>query len=87
MRQSLKTPFDRNVITHFEAFGKNNFNFFIFLFSSKVGRNAPLTITIFKETVMDYGFNRLGLDSNGEFLHPVCFTEGPANPNNSRLLL
>jgi len=56
VRQSLKTPFDRNVITHFEAF----------------------------ETVMDYGFSRLGLDSNGEFLHPVCFTEGPANPNNSR---
>ena len=27
VRQSIKTPFDRNVITHFEAFGKYLFMF------------------------------------------------------------
>lgn len=55
-RFSLKTPFDRNIVTQFET----------------------------QETLLDYGFKHMGLDSEGSVKHPILMTEAPANPNFSR---
>ena len=37
-----------------------------------------------QETLLDYGFAHLGLDSEGEVNHPVVMTEPLGNPNTCR---
>ena len=56
VRYSLKTPFDRNVITQFEH----------------------------EETMLDYGFYHLGINSDSKINHPIIMSEAPVNPISSR---
>ena len=58
VRHGLRTPYDRDVVTHYEA----------------------------AEHLLDHGFSRLGLDTEGCVPHPILATETVAQPNMSRHL-
>lgn len=37
-----------------------------------------------QETLLDYTFKHMGINTDGEVLHPVCLTEATANPSHCR---
>ena len=59
LRFQLKSPFDRDVITHIDTV----------------------------ETVLDYSFSHMGIDSEGSVNHPIVMTEAVCNPSLSRQFL